>query len=216
MDAAVENKTAAFQASRKAEQLESEVADHKAQLEELLKAKDEDETALLLKFRDLLNEKKVKIREQQKIIASNPTTVAAASPPPVSQTALPERSRKAAKSRPTKRKAPVAVAEEDSSDDGFEAMEVDKAIKNEPEETDKGTDTDGTASTASDEDEAAGESASGANTAASSQRPKSPPKKVAAQPPPKRSLPFTKEKRKPAVTAAPAGGESETESDDEL
>ena len=216
VDAVVENKTAAFQASRRAEQLESEVADLRAQLEELIKAKEEDETALLLKFRDLLNEKKVKIREQQKIIASKPTNVGAASPPPASQTALPERSRKADKSRSAKRKAPAVPIEEDSSDDSFEPMEVDKAVKTEPEETDKETDTDGTASTAGDEEEAAGGIASGANTAASAQRQKSPPKKAAAQPPPKRSLPFAKDKTKPTAAAVSAAEGSETESDEEL
>lgn len=215
VDAAAENKKAAFEASSRARQLEGEVADLKSQLDELIRAKEEDETVLLLKFRDLLNEKKVKIREQQKIITSNPINDVTVSPPSLSQTALPERSRKADKSRSAKRKAPANVIEEDSSEDGFEPMEVDK-VKTEPEETDKGDETDGTASTASDEDGPAARSVSEANTAASSQRQKSPPKKAAAQAPPKRNLPFVKDKTKPAVALPPAAAGSETESDDEL
>jgi hypothetical protein len=214
VDAAAKTKKAAFEASVKAAELEAEVADLKAQLEELIKAKDEDETSLLLKFRDLLNEKKIKIREQQKIIASKQLKdEVTASPPRPSQIAIPERSRKADTSRRAKRKAPVAV-EEDSSD-GFEPMEVDK-VKTEQEDTDRETETDGTASTASDDDEPAGEGVSEANTAASSQQNKSAPKKGAAQPPPKRSLPFVKSKTKPAPGPAAGAAGSETESDDEL
>lgn len=213
VDAAAETKKAAFDASARAVELETEVADLKAQLEELIKAKDEDETSLLLKFRDLLNEKKIKIREQQKIIASKqPKDEVTASPPRPSQMAIPERSRKTDTSRRAKRKAPVAV-EESSSDEGFEPMEVDK-VKTEQEETDRETETDGTASTASEDDEPTGKVVGEANTAASPQQNKSVPKKEAAQPPPKRSLPFVKSKPAPGPAAGAAG--SETESDDEL
>ncbi|PHH89704.1 hypothetical protein CDD83_5455 [Cordyceps sp. RAO-2017] len=59
--------------------LDSEVEQLRAQLEELVQAKQDDETALLLKCRDLLNEKKAKIREQQKTIAASPFTGSGAS-----------------------------------------------------------------------------------------------------------------------------------------
>uniref|UniRef100_A0A8H7NLK1 Uncharacterized protein n=1 Tax=Bionectria ochroleuca TaxID=29856 RepID=A0A8H7NLK1_BIOOC len=74
VDAAAESKALTASTATKIQDLESTIADLKNQLDELIKAKDEDETALLFKFRDLLNEKKVKIREQQKVIESAPVT----------------------------------------------------------------------------------------------------------------------------------------------
>lgn len=40
-----------------------------AQLEDLIKAKEEHENALLGKFKELLNSKKLKIRDQQRLLA---------------------------------------------------------------------------------------------------------------------------------------------------
>ena len=219
-DAAAECKKAASESLQKTESLESEVRSLQDQLEELIKAKSEDETTLLMKFRDLLNEKKVKIREQQKVIASSNTAAAegdgggnAESSGP-SATVIPERSRKAQQSRSTKRKAANTVVD-DSSDDGFEPMEVDK-VKSEPEETDRADDTEDTASTASDdEDKPASKEAPRPNTATAEPN-KTQPKGKAADPPPKRSLPFAKSKPKTAPATAPADAGSETESDDEL
>ena len=50
-------------ATAKARALENAVAELKAQLDEFLRAKESDEMELLEKFRRLLNEKKLKIRE---------------------------------------------------------------------------------------------------------------------------------------------------------
>ena len=193
-----------------------------SQLDELVRAKDDDETAMLQKFRDLLNEKKVKIREQQKIIAdgsaraglsSSQSQQASQAPP---QTSLPSRSRKPQQSRTSKRKQPAVVPEE-SSDDGFEPMEVDK-IKEE-EETANELDSEATASVDSeDENGEPFKSPGQINTAIPSQhQPPSPRKKKQITPPPKRALPFMKDKSKPepAPVAQPTG-ESETDSDDEL
>ncbi len=55
----------------KAQELENAVKELKDQLEELIEAKKADESELLVKFRDLLNEKKVKIREQQRLLMAN-------------------------------------------------------------------------------------------------------------------------------------------------
>ncbi|KAF7559735.1 hypothetical protein G7046_g4441 [Stylonectria norvegica] len=194
---------------------ETAVAQLKSQLEELLQAKAEDETALLQKFRDLLNEKKGSFN------VSHPGSSQPSQPAP-SQPA-----RKAGKSRTTKRKAPVTTKiEEDSEDGGVQAMEVDD-IKHEAEETDPGDTTEATASAASDDDDnddGAGlaeplQDTRGArsmpNRAAASQ--KTPPKKAAEPPPPPRALPFAAKKpstRSAPAPAAPAG--SDTESDDEL
>lgn len=194
-------------------------------MEELIQAKDDDEKTMLLKFRDLLNEKKVKIREQQKIIASTRTdagTNSSQTPQPpqqtspqLPQTSLPSRGRKAAQSRSSKRKQPAAVVEE-SSDEDAEPMDVDKV--KEEEETDKGMETDGaTASTASDEeDEAPAQNANATNAATSLQQQTPLSKKPQGQPPPKRALPFTKAKSKASEASRQATGDSETESDDEL
>ena len=54
----------------KVQTVEDSLKELKDQLDELIKTKEEDETELLEKFRDLLNEKKVKIRQQQRLLAS--------------------------------------------------------------------------------------------------------------------------------------------------
>lgn len=62
----------------KATRLEATVDGLKAQLQEFIAAKESDETELLEKFKTLLNEKKVKIREQQKLLTAareNPSVV---------------------------------------------------------------------------------------------------------------------------------------------
>ncbi|KAI6779833.1 uncharacterized protein J7T54_003757 [Emericellopsis cladophorae] len=227
VDAVVDCEKRAASFTSKISQLESEVTELRYQVEELIKAKQEDETVLLMKFRDLLNEKKVKIREQQKVIATLPSSAGSASQQPSqpSQPTQPQPGRKTQTSRAIKRKAAAPIVEEES-DDGFESMEIDK-IKTEPsepqdpEETEKGTESDATASTASD-----GKPAPRPLRAASSKASKSQPlategessataqqQRKSAQPPPKRSLPFTAKKPAPAV---PVGEGSETASDDEL
>ncbi|KAF4126428.1 DNA double-strand break repair and V(D)J recombination protein XRCC4 [Geosmithia morbida] len=230
VDAAAESKHAAMEETQRVRQMETEVANLKRQLEELIQAKDEDETALFLKFRDLLNEKKVKIREQQKIIAS--TNAAGVhgdeksespSEAPASQTALPERSRKAGRSRDAKRKAAATpVPDEEEVEESPEPMDVEK-VKSEPEETDSGGETEATESADSSEEDPEGEEEAPGKTidrgpsTPSAKRPE-PPKKASAQPPAKRSLPFVKSKSKPQAAPRPitAGADDDTDSDDEL
>lgn len=197
----------------------------RAQLEELLQAKKEDEEALLRKFRDLLNEKKVKIREQQRVLASSSVNVSQPVPSQLSQAAgfqaSPSRSVKPARqvgnSRASKRKAPASKRiEEESDDEGVLAMEIDN-IKEEAEETDPGNTTEATASGVDDDDEdnhAVGPSSSSklASRKSPAEPDKKPPAKTAENPPAKRDLPFNT--RKSARVAAQAT--SDTESDDEL
>lgn len=224
VDFAADSKNAAKRNTTKIEELEKTVADLKQQLDDLITSKVDDETSLLSKFRDLLNEKKVKIREQQKIIASTSTDGNAAS---VSQSAdqdepvtSVEKGHKAGKSRAGKRKAKeTAVKEEESTDDGFEPMEVEKG-REEAEDTDPGDDTEATASTASDDEddaqEAVEEEAQAAKPAARSQQSK-PPAEKRERPPPPRALPFARSRPQDKAPAATSGGaDSETESDDEL
>ena len=217
----------------KSNEAEAAVDQLRSQLEELIRAKDEDETALLKKFRDLLNEKKVKIREQQRVLAasgsfnaSHPGTTSQEpeevkikeEEPTKKPTSKP--TRKAGKSRASKRKAPASKRiEEESEDEGVQAMEVDDVQPVDDQETDPGNTTEGTASASSDDEDVGiplrsrGERAA---PPAAEPREKTPPRKAKEQPPAPRNLPFgNKKSTKPAPAPAPAAG-SETESDDEL
>ncbi|TQV97607.1 mitotic apparatus protein p62 [Cordyceps javanica] len=229
-DAVVASNEANAQAQSKATQLEASIHQLKEQLEELLKAKDEDETALLRKFRDLLNEKKVKIREQQKVLASGSFSTAKQpegpgepSPEPESGATKPRaaKGRKPAASRAGKRKAAAPVKEESDDEDALEEdVPEEPRIKSEPEDTtDEGHTTEVTASVDGDDDsdeEMADDGRDENETAPPAPLDPNPPKKAAAAPPPKRDLPFVnrkpKETPKPAV---PADG-ADTDSDDEL
>ncbi|KOS20528.1 hypothetical protein ESCO_005425 [Escovopsis weberi] len=156
---ALEKSSEALAASvARAKELELTVRELRTQLDDLISTKRDDEASLLHKFSCLLNEKKVKIRHQQKIIAASAPHVpqqpssrhraSESSPQP-----QPPPKRKAARSRVAKRKAAADVSsggEEDNSG----AMEVDK-IKSEPEDSDRGIleDTDATASGVDEEDD---------------------------------------------------------------
>lgn len=167
-------------------------------MDELVKAKAEDETQLLEKFRDLLNEKKVKIRQQQRLLASaevNPEKLAKVGG------SLDKQKHVAQASRPSKRKVKKEV---ESSDDGFEKMDVDEKDQDDssvepdaeghgdttPDDTPSGTDTD-------DDDE-----------------PAPPAQSNVEAPPPRRNLPFMK--NKPSAPPPKPVDNDETESDEEL
>ncbi|KAJ3484199.1 hypothetical protein NLG97_g7117 [Lecanicillium saksenae] len=224
-DAVVASKEATAQAQSKTTELEAAIGQLKDQLDELLRAKDEDETALLQKFRDLLNEKKVKIREQQKIMASGsfvttkPVEPEAPSPEPEPEAPKSKgRGRKPAASRASKRKAAAPAKEESDEEDAQVPHVADEPrIKSEPEDTDDGNTTEATASVDgdddSDEEMVDGEEEEQPAPAPAAPEP-NPPKKVAA-PPPKRDLPFVNRKPKAAPKLVPVGGD-ETDSDDEL
>lgn len=207
------------EAAAHAKELETTVTELKAQLDELVTSKQEDETALLQKFRDLLNEKKVKIREQQKVIAAGSFPNSHSASQRASQTSDSQPSRTPAPSRPRKRK--VQAAASSSNEPENDEMDVDK-IKSEPEDSEpENTPEDtaeDTASGDSDEDDDGDEdngSADNTETRAdnvSKPEPKAPPKKVNEQPPPSRSLPFAKKK----APSKPAATGNETDSDDEL
>ncbi|KAJ2986711.1 hypothetical protein NUW58_g1112 [Xylaria curta] len=109
-------------ATAKIQSLEHSINELKAQLEEFITAKEEDETQMLEKFRDLLNEKKLKIRQQHRLLAAakvDPEKLAN-----IRGDDIQDAHRNAGPSRSNKRKA--LVKEEDESDDGFEKMDVDK------------------------------------------------------------------------------------------
>ncbi|KAG0647934.1 hypothetical protein D0Z07_6049 [Hyphodiscus hymeniophilus] len=212
----------AMQAELKAKNEEVKKLDEK--LEELVRSKAAYEDELVEKFSILLNEKKLKIRDQQRLLAGanvDPARLAR-----VEQGRIPQRDSRPGPSRRGKRKAGQAVKDEsdDDTDDGFEKMDVDaeaKAAGLEPDPNSADEDERQTDDEASTADEDSGEeppskqlptrnsnnaSASSSGTAAGKE----------AVVPPKRDLPFSKKPTIPAKPAVPAVEGSETESDDEL
>lgn len=216
----------------KTQELEGAVEELKKQLEELIRAKQDDESVLLEKFRDLLNEKKVKIREQQRLLASahpDPEKAARArAKQPDTSTEKAPAGHAPRASRASKRKAQKAPAsDEEDSDDGFEKMDVDASgagqRREEDHEEDRET-TDGEATASEDDlddalaiaDGHKGHSQASSSAATSRSRAQSSnPSKGLAPPPARRELPFGLGKPGAASTLA-AQNDSETESDDEL
>jgi hypothetical protein len=210
------------------EELEKAVNELKDQLEELIEAKKADESELLEKFRDLLNEKKVKIREQQRMLMANDVDVSGfikLEPRSQSQQKIPDttKARKPKPSRTSKRKAaepePEPEPEEQipESDDELEKMEMDKRHGEEDSENDRTTDEGATASEGEDDIDKVEPTRGAGQTPAANTRQASQNRSEA--PPPPRILPFSgaKQTTKPAAKpdSTPDEG-SETESDDEL
>ncbi|KAI0484206.1 hypothetical protein GGR56DRAFT_612775 [Xylariaceae sp. FL0804] len=217
-------------ATAKVTALEESADELKRQLDELIRAKDEDETLMLEKFRDLLNEKKLKIRQQQRLLASasvDPDKLANAGAGHATQRRV-----AAGASRGQKRKA-VIKEESDSSDDGFERMEVDGAEGSgdasspaQPESDDdnsQGASTeDDTPSEADSEEAEPAPLATRSRTAADAVPPRrsargaSQQDTPASSPPPKRVVPFQKGRKTAPPPPKAADDDDETESDDEL
>ncbi|KAI1020830.1 hypothetical protein LB504_012012 [Fusarium proliferatum] len=224
VEASTSSKQTAANLSAKSSESEAVVTQLQLQLEELIKAKEEDETALLRKFRDLINEKKLRIREQQQVLntlSTNPSMAgqsqrSQAVEASVQQPKPKKPIRQAGKSRASKRKAPASRRlEESDDDDAVDTMSVD--LKQEAVDTDPGNTTEATASGDSDDEDEDGldsgppqqnkapDAVSRGKTAS----------RESERPPPPRALPFeTKKSKNAAPVPAPAG--SDTESDDEL
>ncbi|KAI1475114.1 hypothetical protein F4774DRAFT_398440 [Daldinia eschscholtzii] len=214
-------------ANRKIQSLENSLNELKSQLDELIKAKDEDETQLLEKFRDLINEKKVKIRQQQRLLAS-----ASIDPEKLANVNGNQKTRKHVPkaSRASKRKV---KEEEESSDEGFEKMDVEEndneSVQPDMEEDDGDTTAGETASGAdTDEDPAPPPVKSQRNQAAVPRRntrasaaveedSQSDDSQEKSKPlPPPRRLPFMKNRSPVAPARKQQVDDDETESDDEL
>ena len=189
----------------KAAELDAAVAGLKDQLAELIEAKRTDETEMLEKFRDLLNEKKVKIREQQQILlagpppglvaslghpAATPATEATVKEEPESSPARPKRARRgaaaaakpaASKGRPKRKAAQAAVSEDDDDeedgDDGSGKMDVDSkpGDHGNMSEEDRHTTDDSETGSDSDDEPAASTSRAGPSRATASAAEKGPP-----------------------------------------
>jgi hypothetical protein len=208
------------------------------QLDELTQSKKARETEMLEKFCALLNEKKVKIREQQRLLSTahvDPSRIAAVQATQAARAKIQE-NRKPAASRRSKRKALEDASgggPSSDSDDGFEKMAVDKMdvdsnekpVKeskesNESEDRET-TDDDATGSEPDEDEEPAPLPRKSRQPAKPAQKPE--PKGHATRAsqaakdrdvaihPPKRGPRATQK----ATSPSPADG-SETESDDEL
>ena len=127
-----------------------------SQLDDLVAAKRDHEEALLIKFKDLLNNKKLKIRDQQRLLASAKVNTGRAED--VQKTRGRLKSSKPEQTRPGKRKAAEdegPQTSDEDEEDGFEpvAKEAD-AVSDKPVTSDS-SDTGG--NEASEEDEPQGQ-----------------------------------------------------------
>lgn len=202
-----------------------------AQLEDLVKAKREHEEELTAQFALLLNDKKKKIRNQQRILVSAKVDPKLAKA--VKKAAAEGKGRQAASSRQLKRKTGPQAETSDSSDD-FEKMDVDTRKShalNEDEQQDSGQEA--TPSVTEDEDDDNNEglplhtrSRQATPEGAEGRRAKGMPQ--TSTPPAPRELPFAKrtagrgkepEKAKSPIPEPADGEDAETEGetdDDEL
>jgi len=178
-------------------------------LAELTNLKSRNENQMLEKFSLLLNEKKLKIRDQQRLLASSNVDQARVEDVVESRFGKP---RSAGPSRKGKRKAGKAAAQSDEESDGFEKMEIDN-LPNESDRDQQRTPDRSEAETASE-----GEAESAPNPAAAMRKVvkgkanvATPEASISAVPP-KRELPFA---MKPPTKPAQAAEDSETESDND-
>lgn len=205
---------AELKARLKAKEAEAEKVNE--QLAQLVKIKNDHENDMIEKFSLLLNEKKLKIRDQQRLLASanvDPSKAAAV-----------EQSREpgpAGPSKARKRKAGQVAKDDSDSDDGFENMDVD----GQEERTDSEGDTRQTPDRESTADAESEDEAPRPPTRTPVSDTKATESSATAEGsgaevlPPKRELPFSKKpaSKKAAPKKAAPTGDSETESDnDEL
>ncbi|CEJ62077.1 hypothetical protein PMG11_10589 [Penicillium brasilianum] len=175
---------------------EDTIAKLTQQLADLMQAKTQHENQLVANFAQLLNEKKLKIRNQQRLLASataDPTKVAeiqAASgrPSEVSGTHL-----------STKRRA-ADTADEDESDEGFEQMDVDRKGADARAQYDQETEDEERATPQPLEDEEDNTTTDDEEDAPATSEREAPPKAAA---PPRRELPFTRRGRPAQTTSEP-------------
>lgn len=205
--------------------LEESVEELRSQLDEFIAAKEEDETQLLEKFKDLLNAKKLKIRQQHRLLAR-----AKIDPAKIADEGG-DAHRDAGPSRAGKRKA--QVKEEEESDDGFERMDVDEredgggrdagantgsgSGSDADENQQLSTDNDATASDPDTDDEpptVAEVKRKGASTPGRITKPKASASKKTAQPS-RNTRAATRKQTAAAATAAAAASDSEDDGDDE-
>ncbi|KAF1918204.1 hypothetical protein BDU57DRAFT_514844 [Ampelomyces quisqualis] len=193
------------------------IAKLNAQLDDFIKTKNETETAMLQQFMELLNEKKRKIRDQSRLLATVKVDNSVAT---AVQSARDDRKpRKAGASRQSKRKAPAPAAEADAeAESDGDQMEIDQAKQEEqdsddalaatPEPSDDETD--------EEEDTALPSRAKSSDTPRASsvgRRSKEEPQNH-GNPPPKRELPFGRPAARSRQPEKPPLPVAEDEADD--
>lgn len=206
----------------KLQEKDAEAQRLKEELADLVQRKIDHENSLIEKFSLLLNEKKLKIRDQQRLLASATVDPAKLQAVERSRDA---RSRSPGPSRIGKRKAGAAIKDndsEDDSEDGFEKMDLDveQATIDSEDNPSRTPDPESTADEASEDGEppssppvrrAVSEAKGRVSTSSSKAD------AVDTAPPPKRDLPFGKKRAaSPPKAAAPEGSETESDGDDEL
>ncbi|KAF2033555.1 hypothetical protein EK21DRAFT_58594 [Setomelanomma holmii] len=160
------------------------IAKLNAQLDHFIKTKDETETAMLQQFMELLNEKKRKIRDQSRLLASATVDSSVAAAVQTSR----QKPRKAGSSRRAKRKTPAQPAESEPDSDQMEIDEakVEEQDDEEPAHTPDPSDdeTDGEETAAPQAREKSPETLRSSSVVAKEES------QTDGKPPPKRELPF--------------------------
>ncbi|KAL4915568.1 hypothetical protein BDW62DRAFT_121351 [Aspergillus aurantiobrunneus] len=180
------------------------------QLEEFISSKNQHEQQLISDFVQLLNEKKLKIRNQQRLLACakvDPQKVSIMQAATASDVSRPDM-----KGRKSKRPAETIVDETDS-EDGFEKMETDKLKQQAHNDADEATDDEGRSTpqplededkTASDDEESA-PSLKGSHPQRRDRRRQGPSEQVIARStPPRRELPFVRKTEKRPTPTQPS------------
>lgn len=177
------------------------IATLQKQLEDLVKAKEEHEHQLLSKFTLLLDEKKLKIRNQQRILQT--ANVNARKLEALQLTIDGEQTHKPVNKR--RRDDPLDQNDEDEESDGFEAMDVDDA-GNKQNSPDQDSGDDGQATeTASEAEDDLDETIPAEPVVTKKAVAKPPPAgKAMSPPPPPRQLPFQKKNTSPERSDLPA------------
>jgi hypothetical protein len=212
-----------------------------AQLDDFIRTKDQTETAMLEQFMGLLNEKKRKIRDQNRLLAgaqldeSKGKMIAKSGPKVdkllnrnVSASAI--HPRKAGPSRASKRKAPAKAVAEQEEEINDDQMEIDES---KAEERDDESGPEAATPDRSDDDETEDEGESGGNAPArrssTFKSTETPGEKAAVaqslkpastrvDPPPKRELPFGRPATRNQVQKQPspaADDDDDAETEDE-
>ncbi|KAJ6085956.1 hypothetical protein N7486_010237 [Penicillium sp. IBT 16267x] len=203
---------------------EDTVQKFKGQLEELMRAKTQHETQLVANFVQLLNEKKLKIRNQQRLLAS-----ATADPTKASeiQAATASVHATGGEQQPTKRNAHDMSDGDGDTEEGLERMDIDQA-KSENSLTDQDTDAEGQYTpqqleegNATTDDESEGLEIAQAPANSDQTRESEVSSSKTAASPPCRELPFTRREPSAKAGAVPAPSEVAEEiagetDDDEL
>ncbi|KAL2802896.1 hypothetical protein BJX63DRAFT_91751 [Aspergillus granulosus] len=189
------------------------------QLEELIASKNIHEQQLMSDFVHLLNEKKLKIRNQQRLLASAKVDPEKLST--IQKATVADRSKSDAKGRSSKRSAEAISDDKSESDDGFEKMDVDQNQRAE-DGPDEETDDQGrsTPQPMEDEDTTTDDEGFAALTEVEGKQ-EPPGRAIARSPPPRRELPFARRAQKvstpakspPVQDSDETGGETD---DDEL